>query len=47
VFDVQLYLTAANMFKGIAISVVIGLVAGIIPAYMASRLSPVEAIRSN
>ncbi len=47
VFDVQLYLTAANMFKGIAISVVIGLVAGIIPAYMASRLSPVEAIRAN
>jgi len=47
VFDVQLYLTAGNMFKGIAISVVIGLVAGIIPAYMASRLSPVEAIRAN
>lgn len=47
VFDVQLYLTAANMVKGIAISVVIGLVAGIVPAYMASRLSPVEAIRAN
>lgn len=47
VFDVQLYLTAGNMFKGITISVVIGLVAGIIPAYMASRLSPVEAIRAN
>lgn len=47
VFDVQLYLTAANMVKGIAISVIIGLVAGIVPAYMASRLSPVEAIRAN
>jgi putative ABC transport system permease protein len=47
VFDVNLYLTAGNMFKGIAISVIIGLIAGIIPAYLASRLSPVEAIRSN
>ncbi|MCF8258215.1 MAG: ABC transporter permease [Flavobacteriales bacterium] len=47
VFDVQLYLTAANMVKGITISVVIGLVAGIVPAYMASRLSPVEAIRAS
>jgi len=28
------------------VSAVIGLLAGIIPAYMASRLSPVDAIRS-
>lgn len=47
VFDVNLYLTMANMFKGVGISVVIGIIAGIVPAYLASRLSPVEAIRSN
>jgi putative ABC transport system permease protein len=47
VFDVNLYLTVANIVKGISISVIIGLIAGIVPAYLASRLSPVEAIRSN
>lgn len=45
-FDVTMYLTVKNMMLGITISVTIGLVAGIIPAYLASRLSPVEAIRS-
>jgi len=47
VFDVNLYLTVANIVKGISISVIIGLIAGIVPAYLASKLSPVEAIRSN
>lgn len=46
VFDVDIYLTFANILKGIAISVSIGLISGIIPAYLASKLSPVEAIRS-
>jgi putative ABC transport system permease protein len=45
-FDVDIYLTFVNILKGIAISVSIGLISGIIPAYLASRLSPVEAIRS-
>ncbi len=45
-FDVDLYLTLANIMWGIGISVTIGLIAGIIPAYLASQLSPVEAIRS-
>jgi putative ABC transport system permease protein len=44
--DVNIYLTLSNIITGIGISVTIGLVAGIIPAYLASRLSPVEAIRS-
>ncbi len=47
VFEVEIYLTLTNILKGISISVIIGLVSGIIPAYMASKLSPVEAIRSN
>lgn len=46
ILDVNIYLTLGNIFKGIAISVSIGLISGIIPAYLASRLSPVEAIRS-
>lgn len=46
VFEVDIYLTLANILRGVLISVTIGLVSGIVPAYMASRLSPVEAIRS-
>ncbi len=44
--DIDLYLTFYNIMLGIGISVIIGLVSGIIPAYLASQLSPVEAIRS-
>lgn len=46
ILDVDIYLTMTNIVKGISISVIIGLVSGIIPAYLASQLSPVEAIRS-
>ena len=41
----SLYLTLGNIIAGLAISVGIGLVAGILPAIQASRLDPVEAIR--
>ena len=44
--DIDLYLTVENIMWGVGISVTIGMLAGIIPAYLASRLSPVEAIRS-
>jgi putative ABC transport system permease protein len=40
-------LTAANMILGISISVLIGIISGFVPAYTASQLDPVEAIRSN
>lgn len=39
-------LSAENIFKGIWLSVGIGLVAGFLPALVASRMNPVEAIRS-
>jgi putative ABC transport system permease protein len=44
---IKIVLDMSNIIWGIGISVTIGLISGIIPAYFASRLNPVEAIRSN
>ncbi len=41
-----LFMSSQNAIVGIGISVVIGIVAGFIPAFVASRMDPVEAIRS-
>ena len=46
VLDFEFVLSAANIIWGVGISVAIGLVSGIMPAVSASRLDPVEAIRS-
>ncbi|MCJ0743432.1 ABC transporter permease [Pedobacter montanisoli] len=43
-FQVVLYFN--NIMLGIGVSVAIGIISGIWPAYSASRLNPVEAIRS-
>jgi len=45
--DIQIKLYLKNIIVGIGTSVAIGIIAGIIPAYSASRLDPVEAIRTN
>ena len=44
--EFEFVLSPWNMFIGTAVSAVIGLIAGIVPAISASRLDPVEAIRT-
>ncbi len=46
IFDFKIVLDMANVFRGITISMVIGVISGFWPAFSASRLDPVEAIRS-
>jgi len=44
--DFSIYLTLPNIIRGLLISAVIGIVSGFVPAWIASRLSPVEAINT-
>ena len=42
----EMYLSYANIIFGISISIFIGVLAGVIPAFLAARMDPVTAIRS-
>jgi len=46
-FNFELILTLGNIMLGLVVSILIGLISGFIPAWSASRLNPVDAIRSN
>jgi putative ABC transport system permease protein len=46
VFDFHLVLTEKNILLGISVSAFIGFISGLIPAWNASKLDPVEAMRS-
>ena len=46
VFDFPIFISTSLLFIAIGICIAVGLIAGIIPAYRASKLDPVVAIRS-
>ena len=45
-FSFEFILPAKNIILGLSMSVIIGVLAGIIPAWQAARMDPVEAIRA-
>lgn len=45
-FGMDITLTIGNTVMGLSIAAIIGIIAGFIPSYTASRLNPVDAIRS-
>lgn len=47
VFDFSLILSLGNIILGMGISALIGLISGFIPAWSASKLNPVDAMRAN
>ena len=46
-FGMEITLSKSNIILGFTISILIGMVSGFVPAYSASQLDPVEAIRAN
>lgn len=47
ILDMEVVLSLTNVAIGLGLSVLIGLVSGLIPAWMASQLDPVEAMRAH
>ncbi|MCF8217702.1 MAG: ABC transporter permease [Bacteroidales bacterium] len=44
--EFKLYLDQSNIILGLTVSIIVGIFSGIIPAIQASRMNPVEAIRT-
>lgn len=47
IFEIDIFLSLGNIVFAVVLSSVIGLLAGILPAYSAAKLSPVEAMRAS
>ena len=47
VMDFDLLLSQSNIIFGLSISATIGIISGLIPAWIASKMNPVDAIRAN
>lgn len=45
-FDLDIVLNSSNVILALTISILIGLISGFVPAYSASQLDPVDAMRS-
>jgi putative ABC transport system permease protein len=45
--EMEFSLTNSNIILGILVSALIGIISGFVPAYSASKLDPVAAIRAN
>ena len=45
--DFKFVLTAGNIIMGIGVSAAIGVISGFVPAWQASQMNPVDAIRAN
>ena len=45
-FDFELVLSLANCMLGLGVSAIIGVLSGFLPAWNASQLNPVDAIRA-
>lgn len=45
IIDFELFLSSSNIILGVVTSVVVGILAGLIPAWQAARMDPVEAMR--
>jgi putative ABC transport system permease protein len=46
-FGMDVYLSRSNIILAMTVSFLIGVISGFIPAYGASQMDPVEAIRAN
>ncbi|MCX6185860.1 MAG: ABC transporter permease, partial [Bacteroidetes bacterium] len=44
--EFNIFLTTKNVTTGLIVSIVIGTISGFLPAWSASKLNPVDAIRS-